>query len=204
MKEINNSVLIHSCRPKDDLIPRDLLIPNERYVGEVNIETQSWFRVMPRTCRCKRYTTLYQADEFVANGWAIWIVKVKKGAVVPDDARIWMPVVRERVPRIDLISRADIQRAYTGSERRSSHYIYNSKKQKFVTVKTVPEGMSKRDWLEDEQKEIKFEQHIMKQYKQYIEECHKVMAEAREQLVVPFRPDPFDGRALFHFHDERS
>lgn len=201
---INKSVLIHSCRPKTELIPRDLLVPNERYIGEQNIEKQVWFRRMPKSCRCKRRTTLYQADEFVANGWAIWIVKVKKGAVIPDESRIWMPVVRERVPRIDLIAKADIERSVIGSERKSKHFVYDSSRRKFVKVGTIPDGMTRQDWMMDYQREEAFERHIRKQYSQYIQECFLVAMQARKELIAPFRKDPFEGRALFNFSDQRT
>jgi hypothetical protein len=204
MKALNKSVLVHSCHPKDELIPKDLLVPNERYVGETNIEKQVWFRPFPKSCRCRRYITLYEADEQVGCGQAIWVLKIKRGAVIPDESQVWMPIVREKVPRIDLITKADIERCYIGSERKSKHYVFNKSKKKFVVIRTIPEGMTKKEWDEDAQEEINFERRFRKQFKEYIEGCHAVTMEARAKLIVPFKPDPFDGRTLFFTPDERT
>jgi predicted Holliday junction resolvase-like endonuclease len=138
----------------------------------------------------------------------VWILRFRrdKGRVVLNNeavSSIWMPVERERVPRIDLISRADIERSIFGSERKSKHYRYNSYKKRFETV-THQVGLSKKEWQDDLKSEEQFERRIRKQYQQYIDECHRVAMEARAELMAPFRPDPFEGRCLFLFHDERT
>lgn len=43
-----------------------------------------------------------------------------------------------------------------------------------------------------------------KRFIRYIEEVHKMYMEERAKLIKPFRPDPFEGRVLFLFKDERT
>lgn len=206
------NVLVHSCRVKPNGRPRDLLIPGEKYVGElgVKIGDQEWYYPLLSSCRCKRYVSVADATEFEAQGWAVWILqfKRKKGEIVLNDevsTKIWMPVVRERVPRVDMISRSDIERAYVGSEKVSAHHKYNPITRKFMVVRTVPEDKTLKEWLAEAQKEEKFERHIRSQFQEYIEECHSVTLNARAELMVPFSPDPFEGRCLFPFaKDQRT
>lgn len=171
----------------------------------IGIAQQEWYYPLPLSCRCRRYITLTEATESVACGQAVWLLKVKKQAVIPDEKRIWMPIVREKVPRVDLISRPDIERAVIGSERISKHYQYNPRSKRYVMIRIVPEGMTKTEWMEDAKKEIAFEKRIRSQYQKYIEECHKIYMDNRAKLMVPFKPDPFEGRTLFTFaNDQRT
>jgi len=188
-----------------DGIVRDLLIPGEKYVGElgVNIENQSFYYQLPKTCRCRRYITVSTATEYVQTGRAVWLLKKHKDAVIPDD-HIWMPVLRERVPRVDLVTRSDIERAFTGSERKSRHWVYNRLSRRYVRVQTVPEGLTKAEWQREAEEEVKFERRIRSQYKNYIDEVHNLYMENRAKLIVPFRPDPFEGRCLFFSADQRT
>lgn len=202
---INRSVLVHSCRIQPDGRTRDFLVAGEHYVGElgVSLAEQEWYYPLPKSCRCRRRVTSAEATEFVDCGWAVWLLKVKKSSIIPDEKRIWMPVVRERVPRVDLISRADIERAFIGSEKQSIHYAYNRTTQKFEVIKAIPEDMTEKEWLEDARKEIEFEQRIRRQYKKYIEGCHDITMQFRAKLIAPFRPDPFEGRVLFSFNSDQ-
>ena len=202
---ITRNIKVHSCRVVPDGRRRDLLIPNERYIGElgVSLEAQSWYYQLKRTCRCRRFISVSDATEFVARGTAVWLLKVKKNAIIPDDGAVWMPVERERVPRVDLITRSDIERAVTGSERRSRHHRFDSVLQRFVRL-APPDGTTKEEWRKDAEEEVKFERRIRKQYSFYIEEIHDMYMENRAKLIVPFRPDPFEGRCLFFSNDQRT
>lgn len=210
---ITKNILAHSCRIKKDGRPRDLVVSGERYVGElgVNLAEQEWYYALPKKCRCKRYVSVAEATEFVASGWAVWILRFKRvrGEVRLNESggedQIWIRVVRERVPRVDLISRADIERSVLGSEKKSKHYRYNREKQRYEVITEVPEGYTKKQWMEDAENEVKFERRIRKQYSQYIQQCHDLTLGFRSRLVVPFQPDPFEGRTLFSFSkDERT
>lgn len=206
------NILVHSCRVKRDGCPRYAVISGDLYVGELGkgLEEQSWYHPLPKSCRCKRYIGVDEATEYVGRGWAVWILqfKRKKGEVILNEevsTKVWMPVVRERVPRVDLISRADIERSVIGSEQKSRHYKFNPVSKRFEIIKEVPEGMTEKEWIKDATDEINFERRIRKQYTRYINECYKVAMDARAELIVPFRPDPFEGRTLFPFNvDQRT
>jgi hypothetical protein len=204
------SVSVHSCNVKKDGCPRIAVRSGDLYIGALGValEKQDWYYPLPKKCRCKRQVTVAEATEFVGDGRAVWILRFRrdKGRVVLNDeavCSIWMPVERERVPRIDLISRADIERSIFGSERKSKHYQYDPSKKRFESL-SQPKGMSRKDWLDDLKAEEAFERKIRREYANYIDECHRVAMEARAELMAPFRPDPFEGRCLFLFHDERT
>lgn len=150
------TVKVHSCRIKNEVLPISALKSEQRYV--TIDESGLWFRQMSLRCRCREWTTFHDADDLVDSGKAVRIHKIKKGALKADDLQIWKPVVREKVPRIDLITRPDIERAYI-----------------------------------DENKE----------YIQYIEDVHEMAMEFRASLIVPFQPDPFEGRLLFPFSSDK-
>lgn len=197
------SILVHSCTlKKDKLCPRHVVVSGTPYVGELgrNLEHQEWYCPLPKKCRCRRFITVAEATEFVLSGQAVWILQFKhrKGEVVlNDDAinKIWMRVEREKVPRVDLITRADIERSIIGSERKSKHYQFNQKTRRFENIQKMP-GFTVKEWTEDALKEAKFEKRIRDQYSKYIEECHLVTLNARIALKAPFRPDPFEGRSI--------
>jgi hypothetical protein len=210
------------------------LEPNVRYVGELGIELkkQTWFFPIPKSCRCNkgRYVGTKEATRFVEQGKAVWALYRKDGEMQIDERMIWMPVVKERVPRVDMISRADVERAYIGSELRSGHYVYDRKKQKFVVIGTMPEGINKAEWAADAEAEVKHEKNIRKKFSQDIEECHGMILWSRIQCGrtrtvvrnglercegkwgIPLddksytiraeRKDPFEGRSLLPFSPE--
>lgn len=178
----------------------------EAFVIEEREEVESlYYLKLPKTCRCRRFITMYAADEIVANGKAMRTFKLLARGLVKDENQVWMPVITPRVPRVDLISRADIERAFIGSTRKSKHYQYNSKTQRFEVIRTIPEGTTLGEWLLRAEEEVQFERRIRNQYRQYIDQCHEVTMDARAKLIVPFRPDPFEGRTLFSFFkDQRT
>jgi hypothetical protein len=250
LKTIHYPVLVHSCKIQPIIRTADSLKIDERYVEKIRshkekdlgkipglTKKESWDAVvdrevidgidyypLPKSCRCRRYVTYYRADEFISIGKALRIVRYKNGRVIKDEDRIWLPVVREKVPRIDLVTAADIQRANYGSERQSNVYIYNPRKKKFeFHINFIFDGISEENFVADslaEEKawaeavcaaiteredEDKFERRIRKQYREYIQYCHEIAMTFRKKLIVPFQPDPFHGRTLFTFgRDQRT
>lgn len=226
MIEIHKPVLVHSCRIQMAPALLENLNREERYVEvrttriikdlgsprklgedfqitEREIEEISYLK-LPKTCRCRKYISYYDADTAVANGKAMRIFKLLARGVVKDEKRVWMPIVRERVPRVDLISRPDIERAYVGSDRKSPFYVYNRDLKRFIRIQNPPEGMSKAEWLEKMKEEVNFERRIRRQYSDYIENVHKMHMDFRSKLIVPFKPDPFEGRCLFFVSNQRT
>ena len=210
MRVINRPILVHSCRIEPNGSLRENVVSGDSYVGELGIklEQQVWYYPLPKTCRCKRRISVSEATEYEQDGRAVWILKFirRKGEVIlnPDQTfnAVWMPIVRERVPRVDLITRADIERGYIGSEKRSKHWIFNQTLKKFVRVGTIPEGMTKQEWIKDGFEEEAFERKIRRQYEQYINECGKLLIEGRRKILTTYWPEPFDpfrGQPIFVF-----
>jgi len=132
------SVKVHSCAMLSDrgsFIDSDMR-PTERYVCVKNPKRdepvqkpylEEWVKVpeyymMRAKCVCKRWATLHEAIELTESGQAKWAYKIKKQTVYRCEpgypradaiGHVWTPVDVGRVPRIDLITRSDIERAYT-------------------------------------------------------------------------------------------
>ena len=171
------------------------------------IETLYYLK-LPKTCRCRKFISNYEADQFVALGKAMRTFKLLARGLVRDENRIWMDVVRSKVPRVDLISRSDVERAYTGSNKRSQFRRYSPISQRYELI--VPRNKTIGSQLLLEAQETKKEKRIQKQYKEYIEGVHDLYMNFRAKLIVPFKPHPDDlfkdddhlpypGRTLFSF-----
>lgn len=182
---IYRSVKIHSCALLSDRgsFTDARLMPTERYVCVKNPKEdkpvqkpylEEWtkepeYYQMRTKCVCRKWATLHEAIELTDNGQAKWAYKIKKQTVYRCEpgfpradaiGHIWLPVEVGRVPRIDLITRTDIEKAY---------------------IAEVGESIT------------------------YIEECHLLQMEERAKLIVPFSPDPQEGRCLFPFGaDQRT
>jgi hypothetical protein len=177
---------------------------SEIFIIEEREEVESlYYLKLPKSCRCRKFITMYAADQFVESGKATRTFKLLARGLQKDENQIWMPIVRERVPRVDLISRSDMERAYIGSNQKSRHHQYNPSTKKFEVIRTVPEGLTLGQWLLKAEEEVQFERRIRKQYKQYIDQCHDVTMNARAELIVPFQRDPFEGRTIFSFGNEQ-
>jgi hypothetical protein len=97
------------------------------YLEEVSKEPE-YYQMRPN-CKCRKWITFREAIDLCDSGHALWAFKTKNHEVErcePDPPRrnslgmpirgalghIWRPVVVGKVPRIDLITKADIERAY--------------------------------------------------------------------------------------------
>ena len=178
------SVKVHTCNPLRNRgqVLEDDMMPNERYICVKNARKDEkeekpyleelkkipeYYR-MPVHCKCRKWTTYHEAVELTKIGQALWAFKKKKGIVARCEpgfpasdnlGHIWRPVVREKVPRIDLISKADVQRAYG-----LKHEKISARQKEFID---------------------------------YIELVNLITLEVRGKMVVPFEPDPQQGRVLF-------
>ncbi len=120
MKIVVLPVTVHSCLLSFDLQIRKSLIPGEKYLSMA--DGSPWFRLLPPKCRCRKLLTQWEADTLVSDGVAEPIWKVKKGRIDIDYTMIWMAQQRQ-VPRVDMITKADIERAYVYETETSIEYI---------------------------------------------------------------------------------
>lgn len=157
MKTVYYPVRVHTCR----------IDPSEKIVnflgkGEKCIEITDGYkgyRSLPVFCTCKLLVTKDEAKMLIETGQAVRIHVKKFRTIKEDENSIWMAQQRQ-VPRVDLISKADIERAYVDQAQNSVDYI---------------------------------------------EEVHTMFMENRAKMIVPFKPDPWEGRTLFTFApDQRT
>ncbi len=105
------------------------------------------------------------------------------------ETHVWR-AQQTKVPRIDLVSQADIERAYLPQAALKN-----------LLLREIPTPTT------DEIEKAFFSDnpYIQKQYQRYVEEIHKLYMTNRAELIVPFREDPGEGRLLFPFPpDERT
>jgi hypothetical protein len=131
MKTLVFSVLIHSCQLDFSERLRQYLIPGERYIFVGN-----GYRILPKRCRCKKQVTKAKAEQMVADGIAEPVWKTRCRRVQIDFTRIWM-AQQVQVPRVDLISQADIERFVEGNETsiayvEAVHELYLENRQKLI------------------------------------------------------------------------
>jgi hypothetical protein len=92
--------------------------------GELRCKTppEPVFLPLPKRCRCRRTVVITDAIEQVNKGVAVNLWKAKKKSIEVDFDHIWLPQQRQ-VPRIDLITEADIERAYIDGNKESIQTI---------------------------------------------------------------------------------
>jgi hypothetical protein len=103
------SVTVHSC----PLELGWLTFPTLEYRPEgsrfiIKTDRGVWYRALGLKCSCKKTVTREQADDLLETGQAQHLYD---RSVRCDPKRIWMQQ-QVQVPRVDLISRSDIERAY--------------------------------------------------------------------------------------------
>lgn len=152
-------VKIHYCRAETTVRDTgDLDRHRSYYSDDPKFE---FFKVLPVKCTCKEKVSLDDARKFLDQGKALKVYKPKKSKRLNearvDRFQIVIVVDRPRTPRVDLTTKADIERAYGVGAGGQEKYI------------------------------------------RLIEEIHKMIMSERAKLIIPFRDDPFEGRALFPF-----
>lgn len=159
---LDRRVIVHSCHAETEIRNKEALDPERRYYSDD--PKFEFFKSIPKKCSCKKTITVEKAKLFLEQGKVFKIYKPKKDHQLDDEQvdewQVVMPVNKTQTPRVDLITQADIERAYV-------------------------DGKPK--------------------YIRYIEDVHKMIMEERAKLIIPFQPDPFEGRLLFPFgKDQRT
>ena len=203
-----STVLVHSCHPtvgQQDK-PASMLESNINYIvapAKVN-STEPWYHVLPAKCKCRKRISFYEADEFLECGVAQPIVRYTNSGIIDTlrdhklnrgtygaTAMVWMPVVKAQTPRVDLISAPDMERAFCcDCECKCECPRRAPDKGRIHTQACLS---ARRTHF----RRVHSEKCTGRKFKSYIEEVHQIYLEGRAELIVPERPDPFAGRALF-------
>lgn len=115
-------VKVHTCYSFGKAIPRDSLVSGRLYVECPNTEATSFFELKAR-CSCRLTVSIFESNDYWEDGVAVKIYKVKRGRLFEVKNMIWMPIDRGRTPRIDMITSADIERAYVDKLDKYVEYI---------------------------------------------------------------------------------
>jgi hypothetical protein len=178
------TILRHSCRSKGGW----QYTADEFEVGRLYFpinDERTRFCVIPTVCKCRKKITLTEAQQTVAAGRAHYLCKLKDGKQIILNGvsekevehlhhaiglceAIAIFVVRSRTPRVDMITKADMQRAIFGSSDPLRGYKYDPKIQRYVALY--------QDFIhEDDAKD----RRIRKQFQTYIKESWKLAMETR-------------------------
>lgn len=140
------TVTVHTCKLglqiSEISIPKNNInyINEVRYVWVGTINGRNEYRPIEK-CGCKKKIDKFQANEQTNYGNAKEVYKVKGGELETVDDAVWANFWTEeksKVPRIDLTTRADIERAFI-SKRKSSkrtieevHLMYMENRAKLI------------------------------------------------------------------------
>jgi hypothetical protein len=126
--KIVKSVIEHCCRliRSSPLRKNQLLAGKKyRYVLIDGDEKNPLYQLLPK-CRCRKFVTRAEANELVTgssmNKTAMIVWRVKRRVVEPDLDAIWL-TQQPRVPRVDLITKAHMERAYVDGQFIDITYI---------------------------------------------------------------------------------
>jgi hypothetical protein len=202
------SVRVHSCQQSNDdgntairgagrTFVRDIKHLNPKRFYYTTDQKFESFKPLPLKCVCRKFVTDLEAVDFLAQGKALPIFKPSGSSPVSlndiDDTQIIMLSDRPRTPRVDLVPRADMERAYNKLGD--------------------PFFRSSAETLEEARKELDLK--CADPSYRLIEEIQLMILEEREKLMVPFQDDPdamydstgilLPGRILFPFGpDQRT
>lgn len=122
------SVLVHSCQQAGDdsdaqdksrfgrtfVRRKEHLNPKRRYyTTDPKFES---FKPLPLKCVCRKYVTDDIAAEFVKQGKALLVYKPKEDEILSEKHVDWEHLImvtdRVQTPRVDMVTKADMERAY--------------------------------------------------------------------------------------------
>lgn len=126
-KTLIYSVAVHSClMPKDECLHTDLKEGRKYLFSHTYVDKEGkayqWYRMLPKKCTCRQFITMDDANTRTIQGVAQVVWRRSKNGPTEDTKAIWMAQQRQ-VPRVDLISRTDIERAYIDHIKSSIEYI---------------------------------------------------------------------------------
>ena len=111
---MDRDVKVHTCHQKTEIRDIKYLNPAKFYYSD-DPKFKS-FKALPTKCECKKKVTRERADVLVEQGTALKVYKPKDLRPLNDNRvdrfQVVMVVNRNQTPRVDLITRADIERAY--------------------------------------------------------------------------------------------
>ena len=125
MKPVGD-VRVHSCRKHTELRGIDYLTPGRLYYSDD--PKFKYFKALPEKCICKKRVSYERADILVARGTALTVYKPRANRALDakndiDITQVIMVVNRNQTPRVDLITRSDIERAYADGRQDYIDYI---------------------------------------------------------------------------------
>jgi hypothetical protein len=125
-KEEIREVRVHTCRNATEIRGIDYLTPGRFYYSD-DPQLKS-FKALPEKCLCRKYVTYDKADTLVAKGTAIVVYRGPDNKRLDvnhdvDITQVVMLVNRGQTPRVDLVTRADIDRAYVDGRQDYIEYI---------------------------------------------------------------------------------
>lgn len=190
-RDPEKGVLVHTCFDQKTEIRNLKYLQANRYYYTTDDKFES-FKALPLKCECKRYLTDEKGGKLVARGNAVPVYKPKENKLLHaendiDEYQVIMIVDRPQTPRVDLITKADMERAYTPT-----------------ALKAVVEAIQTGNRSLFDKHKVSFDADS-RHYADHIEEVHFMIMQARAELIVPFRDDPQEGRILFPFGpDQRT
>ena len=125
-KDKDIGVRVHSCRKATELRGIDYLTPRRLYYSD-DPQFRS-FKALPEKCTCKKWVSYEKADILVARGTALVVYKPRANKPLDvnhdiDISQVIMVVNRSQTPRVDLITRSDIERAFLDGRQDYIDYI---------------------------------------------------------------------------------
>lgn len=122
-KTVVFSVRVHSCLVQFNIRAEKFLTIGNKYLMMASEDERDvWYRLLPKRCNCRKMVTKIYADDLVSTGQAQPIWRFKRHKIEMDYSSIWMAQQRQ-VPRIDLISKADIERMAIDQNQDAIDYV---------------------------------------------------------------------------------
>ena len=111
---MNREVKVHTCHEDTEIRDIRYLDSTLKYYSD-DPKFRS-FKALPVKCACKKTVSVEKAKDLIAKGVALKIYKPEYGRSLNDNRvdrfQIVMVVNRAQTPRVDLITKADMERAY--------------------------------------------------------------------------------------------
>ena len=121
----DREVKVHTCHKETEIRNIDYLESNRWYYSD-DPKFKS-FKALPVKCECKKTVTIKKAAILVAQGTALKVYKPKYLKPLNENRvdrfQVVMVVNRTQTPRVDLITKSDIERSYVDGRQDFIDYI---------------------------------------------------------------------------------